>query len=79
MNPLRYLERHHSDTRRMGRVPSDSMPDCLLHVVEVDIAASTTALPPMPQDVSSLNGVIVCYDASTPASFEPVEPLLRQC
>ncbi|KAH6917361.1 ras guanine nucleotide exchange factor domain-containing protein [Coprinopsis sp. MPI-PUGE-AT-0042] len=66
-------------TRRVGRVPSDSMPDCLLHVVEVDIAATTKLLPPMPQDLSALHGVIVCYDASTPASFEPVEPLLKEC
>jgi hypothetical protein len=51
--------------------------DCLLHVLEVDIAPTNVGLPAGPEGIPPINGVVICYDSSDQLSFQPVENLLR--
>ncbi|KAJ3530908.1 hypothetical protein NMY22_g8378 [Coprinellus aureogranulatus] len=62
---------------RTGRIPSDLLPEGPLFVVEVDVPPDTKDLPQLPSDIPPLDGVVVCYDASNPATFQPVETLLK--
>ncbi|KAF9015183.1 ras guanine nucleotide exchange factor domain-containing protein [Cyathus striatus] len=52
-----------------------------LHIVEVDIPQSTEpTIPydlPWPEDQPPLDGILICYDSSNAASFQPVEGLLQ--
>ncbi|KAJ2927137.1 hypothetical protein H1R20_g9946, partial [Candolleomyces eurysporus] len=64
-------------SRRTGRIPSESLPEVSLLTLEIDIPQEITELPPLPPDFPPLDGVMVCYDASNPATFQPVEELLK--
>ncbi|GLB36172.1 putative guanine nucleotide exchange factor for Ras-like small GTPases [Lyophyllum shimeji] len=66
-------------SRRVGTVRNQNAPDSPLHVIEIDVP--TEPLEPReldwPDSLSTINGVIICYDASDKRSFQPVEGLLR--
>ncbi|KAK2461898.1 hypothetical protein APHAL10511_006361 [Amanita phalloides] len=69
--------------RRTGRVGQlENIIDCPLKVVEANIILPTAqgSLPrqnvPILDPVSRVDGVVVCYDASSPSSFLTVENLL---
>lgn len=67
-----------ADSRRIGVIRNDSSPDTPLHVIELDIPKEPTDQKRLDLHQSlSINGVIICYDSSDEASFEPVEGLLR--
>ncbi|TFK41136.1 ras guanine nucleotide exchange factor domain-containing protein [Crucibulum laeve] len=53
-----------------------------LHVIEVDIPATSTDISlqhtlVLPADQPPIDGVLICYDSSTLSSFQPVESLLK--
>lgn len=57
------------------------MPDCPLHVIEVDVSINAADLlndSIWPEGLPRVDGVIICYDASDEDSFLPVEELLRK-
>ncbi|KAF8078601.1 ras guanine nucleotide exchange factor domain-containing protein [Lyophyllum atratum] len=66
-------------SRRVGAIRNQDTPDSPLHVIEIDVP--TEPLEPgeldWPDSLSTINGVIICYDASDRLSFQPVEGLLR--
>ncbi|KAF8626529.1 hypothetical protein AX15_004834 [Amanita polypyramis BW_CC] len=69
--------------RRTGRVAQlENIIDCPLKVVEANVMMSATQRPssvrnsPILDPVSRVDGVIICYDASSPLSFAPVESML---
>lgn len=64
-------------SRRTGRIPSDSLPEGSLTIIEVDVPPEITDLPPLPPDLPPLDGVMVCYDASNSKTFLPVETMLK--
>jgi GTPase SAR1 family protein len=66
-----------SDSRRTGRIPSDALPEGSLLVIEVDVPPDLSDLPQLPPDLPPIDGIVVCYDASNPTTFQPVETLLR--
>lgn len=71
-SPLRF-------TRRIGRIrQAEDLSDCLLHVIEVDMAPTNVGLPPIPEGDPPINGVVICYDSSDQSSFQPVENLLSE-
>ncbi|THV04927.1 ras GEF [Dendrothele bispora CBS 962.96] len=69
-------------TRRMGTLTrEDGSPDCPLNVIEVDITppmleSTVSAIDYLPEPLK-VDGLIICYDATSRASFKPVEELLR--
>jgi len=74
------------DTRRIGRIiHNEDNPDCDLHILEV--GTSVPRVHPSskkgslfwPDGAPPVDGVIICYDASSRLSFGPVEELLRGC
>jgi hypothetical protein len=67
-------------SRRVGRIArSENSPGCPLHVYEIDVPAESIHLKDfiLPENLSAIDGVIICYDSSDEASFKPVEGLLR--
>ncbi|RDB28973.1 Ras guanine nucleotide exchange factor P [Hypsizygus marmoreus] len=66
-------------SRRIGTVRNDNGPDFPVHVIEIDVP--TEHLNPReldwPKSLSTINGVIICYDSSDETSFKPVAGLLR--
>jgi hypothetical protein len=72
-----------TDIRRTGRVGQlENVIDCPLKVLEANALLPTvqSSSPirnnPILDPVSRVDGVIVCYDASNPSSFVPVEKTL---
>jgi len=60
----------------------DGAPECPLKVIEVDITppmleSAVSAIDCLPQALQ-VDGLIICYDAASEASFKPVEELLRE-
>ena len=58
---------------------AEDLSDCLLHVLEVDIAPTNVGLPARPEGIPPISAVAICYDSSDQSSFQPVENLLRMC
>lgn len=71
-----------SDTRRIGQIGrNENNPDCPLHVLEVEASTSSIDVSKdavWPDGAPSVDGVLICYDASDEVSFRPVENLLRK-
>lgn len=72
-----------TDIRRTGRVGQlENIIDCPLKVVEANIMSPTIQESltirnsPILDPISRVDGVVVCYDASSPPSFTPVEHIL---
>lgn len=64
----------------MGRIAhSENTPGCPLHVFEIEVPSESVDLDGFvwPSSLSTIDGVIICYDSSDEASFKPVEGLLR--
>jgi hypothetical protein len=59
-------------------------PSCPLHILEVDISDLGWDQPTSPPSNDSsagapqVDGVLICYDATTPSSFTRVEDLLSE-
>ncbi|KAF9459923.1 ras guanine nucleotide exchange factor domain-containing protein [Collybia nuda] len=66
-------------SRRVGRIArGENTPSCPLHVFEVEVATDLSdSKDSWPDNLSTIDGVIICYDSSNEASFKPVESLLR--
>ncbi|KAF8640382.1 hypothetical protein AX17_000052 [Amanita inopinata Kibby_2008] len=66
--------------RRMGRVGQlENVVDCPLKVLEVNTSQSGPLGPksnPIVDTVSRVDGVVICYDTSSPTSISPVEQIL---
>ena len=63
-------------------MPSSQAADKLLRVLEVDIPSDFSEDSYhgiLPEDAPAVDGLIVCYDASQPASFTNVEEVLSMC
>lgn len=71
---------HVSDIYRVGRISHNQATDCLLRVLEVDIPRadltsgdSRTPRSIFPDEAPSVDGLVICYDASEDSSFKLVE------
>ncbi|KAJ7225494.1 ras guanine nucleotide exchange factor domain-containing protein [Mycena pura] len=62
---------------RVGRI-KDDIEEYPLHVIEADVSKTTLDDAAWPEGSPTIDGVIMCYDASDPESFLPVEGLLRR-
>ncbi|KAJ7181680.1 ras guanine nucleotide exchange factor domain-containing protein [Mycena crocata] len=62
---------------RVGRI-KDGFEEYPLHVIEADVSKTTLDDSVWPDGSPSIDGVIMCYDASDPDSFLPVEGLLQR-
>ncbi|KAJ7615289.1 ras guanine nucleotide exchange factor domain-containing protein [Mycena polygramma] len=62
---------------RVGRI-RDGVEDYALHVIEADVSKTTLDDAVWPDGSPGIDGVIMCYDASDPDSFLPVEGLLQR-
>ncbi|KAJ6604672.1 ras guanine nucleotide exchange factor domain-containing protein [Mycena vulgaris] len=62
---------------RVGRI-RDGFEEYPLHVIEADVAKTTLDDSVWPDGSPAIDGVIMCYDASDPDSFLPVEGLLQR-
>ncbi|KAJ6519841.1 ras guanine nucleotide exchange factor domain-containing protein [Mycena sanguinolenta] len=62
---------------RVGRI-KDGFEEYALHVIEADVSKTTLDDAVWPQGSPGIDGVIMCYDASDPDSFLPVEGLLQR-
>ncbi|KAJ7293598.1 ras guanine nucleotide exchange factor domain-containing protein [Mycena rebaudengoi] len=62
---------------RVGRI-RDGFEEFPLHVIEADVSKTTLDDSIWPDGSPKINGVIMCYDASDPESFLPVEGLLQR-
>ncbi|KAJ7783808.1 ras guanine nucleotide exchange factor domain-containing protein [Mycena maculata] len=62
---------------RVGRI-RDGFEEYRLHVIEADVAKTTLDDSVWPDGSPVIDGVIMCYDASDPDSFLPVEGLLQR-
>jgi len=66
-----------ADSFRVGHV-RDGFEEYPLHVIEADVSKTTLDDSVWPDGSPAIDGVIMCYDASDPDSFLPVEGLLRE-
>ncbi|KAJ7092750.1 ras guanine nucleotide exchange factor domain-containing protein [Mycena epipterygia] len=62
---------------RVGRI-RDGFEEYPLHVIEADVSKTTLDDSVWPDGSPAIDGVIMCYDASDPDSFLPVEGLLQR-
>ncbi|KAJ7487620.1 ras guanine nucleotide exchange factor domain-containing protein [Mycena galericulata] len=62
---------------RVGRI-RDGFEEYSLHVIEADVSKTTLDDSVWPDGSPPIDGVIMCYDASDPDSFLPVEGLLQR-
>ncbi|KAJ7492597.1 ras guanine nucleotide exchange factor domain-containing protein [Mycena latifolia] len=62
---------------RVGRI-RDGFEEYPLHVIEADVSKTTLDDSVWPDGSPPIDGVIMCYDASDPDSFLPVEGLLQR-
>ncbi|KAJ6610889.1 ras guanine nucleotide exchange factor domain-containing protein [Mycena sp. CBHHK59/15] len=62
---------------RVGRI-RDGFEEYPLHVIEADVSKTTLDDSVWPEGSPAIDGVIMCYDASDPESFLPVEGLLQR-
>ncbi|KAJ7900370.1 ras guanine nucleotide exchange factor domain-containing protein [Mycena olivaceomarginata] len=62
---------------RIGRI-RDGFEEYALHVIEADVSKTTLDDAVWPEGSPAIDGVIMCYDASDPDSFLPVEGLLQR-
>ncbi|KAJ7103511.1 ras guanine nucleotide exchange factor domain-containing protein [Mycena belliarum] len=62
---------------RVGRI-RDGHEEYPLHVIEADVSKTTLDDSVWPDGSPAIDGVIMCYDASDPDSFLPVEGLLQR-
>ncbi|TEB35021.1 ras GEF [Coprinellus micaceus] len=69
----------HPSIRSVGQggYHQDALPEGSLLVIEVDVPPDLSDLPQLPPDLPPIDGIVVCYDASNPTTFQPVETLLR--
>lgn len=65
-------------TRRTGCIQSEELPiECQLDVFELDIPVNLRRFY-WPNFLPRIDGVVVCYDASDPLSFKPIEIILSE-
>ncbi|KAJ6575137.1 ras guanine nucleotide exchange factor domain-containing protein [Mycena capillaripes] len=62
---------------RVGRI-RDGFEEYALHVIEADVSKTNLDDAVWPDGSPGIDGVIMCYDASDPDSFLPVEGLLQR-
>ncbi|KAJ7786334.1 ras guanine nucleotide exchange factor domain-containing protein [Mycena metata] len=62
---------------RVGRI-RDGFEEYALHVIEADVSKTTLDDAVWPDGSPTIDGVIMCYDASDSDSFLPVEGLLQR-
>ncbi|KAJ7169879.1 ras guanine nucleotide exchange factor domain-containing protein [Mycena filopes] len=62
---------------RVGRI-RDGFEEYALHVIEADVSKTTLDDAVWPDGSPTIDGVIMCYDASDADSFLPVEGLLQR-
>ncbi|KAG5635097.1 hypothetical protein H0H81_012453 [Sphagnurus paluster] len=67
------------DSRRVGVICNENGPNSPLHVIEIDVPPEPLEPRELdwPDTLATINGVIICYDASDKLSFKPIEGLLR--
>ncbi|KDQ63732.1 hypothetical protein JAAARDRAFT_29764 [Jaapia argillacea MUCL 33604] len=69
---------HQSSDRFLGVMELDVPPDSLESVPSASGVSSSSGGPVWPGGAPNIEGVIVCYDASSETSFKPVERLLHE-